>query len=483
MEASREPRVMSLLSATTEIVCRLGMAHCLVGRSHGCNDPAIATTIPVVTAPKVDPNAPSAEVDAAVRAQAAAGGPVYHISNASVGLLKPDVIITQDQCRICAVTKDDVQAACALLGDGVAKIVTIEPKTFSDVLGDVMTCAEACRVPERGARLVRQMKARMDVVRGAVAEVAIPDKRPKVAHLEWIAPLMGSGYWIAECVDTGGGEMICGKPGGNSATLDGPERLQEADVIILAPCGFSIERTKVELDAIDLMADPVWLALPAVRAGRVFVGDGDKYFNRSSTCVVETAEMVAEMCHVDLLGLWGHHGQIFVNLQELDAFCARSDAPPAAKPVPGPDASHGPQAPAEQFSGLAAVTKKASPVGAERMAMGPLDVVNAQVAALQVADFDAAYDFNSEKNKTRLSSAAKFGSIVRGTSFNMLLDGKTVITTAEPVMGDQLGSKNNSAAIRVDAVAPDGQTGRWYFDLGKSSADAAWETEGVRIEC
>jgi len=383
------------------------------------------------------------------------------------------------------VTKDDVQTACKLLGDGTVEIVTVEPKTMSDVLGDVATVAKACGVPERGARLVRHMEARLDVVRAAVEEVkgVCGLERPKVAHLEWIAPLMGSGYWIAECVEAGGGDMICGKIGGNSAVLDGPERLLEADIIILAPCGFSIERTKVELDAVSFLADPVVAGLPAVKSGKCFVADGNRYFNRSSCGVVETAEMVAEMISPELLGLWGHHGERFVNLRELDKFCARSGAPAPDKPVPGPDPSHGFQAPPEQFKGGNAQNEKQCISGPERLTMGPEDVVKAQLAALKVSDFDAAFELNSEKNKVRLSSAAKFGTIVRGTSFNVLLDSNAVVTTAEPVKGDQLGAQADSAAIRVDAVVPGSPSNRFYFDVGRDGPGAAWATEGVRIGC
>jgi len=481
--AIQERRVISLLSATTEIVSRLGMAHCLVGRSHGCDDPALATTLPVVTAPKVDPNASSALIDAAVRMQAASGGPVYHIYNGSVKALQPDVIITQDQCRICAVTKDDVQDAIGLLGENKTQVVTVEPKTLTDVLGDVMTVAEACGVPERGTRLVNLMKSKMDTVQSTVAELTLGTCRPKVAHIEWIAPLMGSGYWIAECVDIGGGDMICGKVGGNSAVLEGLERLQEADVIILAPCGFSIERTQVELNATDFLANPAFAGLPAVCNGRCFVADGNKYFNRSSCGVVETAEMVAEMCHAELIGLWGHHGERFVNLKELDRFCKRTDAPPPTKAVPGPEASHGPQPSAEKFSCAIPDANEVFPVGAERMVLGPEDVVKAQLAALQMSDFPTAFEFNSEQNKARLSDSSKFGSIVKGTSFNILLDRSAIITTAAPVLGDQLGGESNSASVRVDAVSQDGKRGTFLFDVGKTSGKAPWQTEGVRVGC
>eukprot|EP00931_Biecheleriopsis_adriatica_P005389 TRINITY_DN106910_c0_g1_i1.p1 TRINITY_DN106910_c0_g1~~TRINITY_DN106910_c0_g1_i1.p1 ORF type:complete len:485 (+),score=88.32 TRINITY_DN106910_c0_g1_i1:175-1629(+) len=481
--AEGEPRVLSLLSATTEIVCRLGLAHRLVGRSHGCDDPPLAMARPVVTAPKVDPNAASADIDVAVREQAARGGPVYHIYNASIKELKPDVIITQNQCRICAVTKDDVQAACALLGDHVVEIVTVEPKKLADVLSDVMVVATACRVPDRGRRLVNHLKASMERVRSTVAE-ASKATAPKVAHLEWIDPLMGSGYWIAECIEAAGGHMICGHTGGNSGTLDGLEKLKEADVIIIAPCGFSIERTKAEVDACKLFADPEFLQLPALLAGRCFIADGNKYFNRSSCGVVETAEMVAEMCHEELLGLWGHHGRLFVTADQLNEFCSRPEAPAPTKAVAGPDPAHGFQAPPERFTDAGyshhgdCLTPTAATHGS---AMGPTDVVRAQLQALQEENFDTAFAYNSEKNQARLGGASKFAEIVRGTSFRVLTDSRTSIKVSTPEFCK--GAGGNSAAVRVDAVSPDGCCSRFIFDLAKAAPDLSWATEGVRIEC
>ena len=156
---SSPPRVLSLLSASTEIVHRLGCSHLLVGRSHGCDDPPLATILPIATAPRVDPNAPSKELDNAVRAQAAAGGPIYHIHSAFVKAAKPDVIITQEQCRICAVTPEDVAQVCEALP--AASLVTIKPTTLDDVFGDIETIAGALKVPERGARLVSMLRSRL----------------------------------------------------------------------------------------------------------------------------------------------------------------------------------------------------------------------------------------------------------------------------------------------------------------------------------
>eukprot|EP00746_Dinoflagellata_sp_MGD_P068866 gnl/MRDRNA2_/MRDRNA2_28277_c0_seq1.p1 gnl/MRDRNA2_/MRDRNA2_28277_c0~~gnl/MRDRNA2_/MRDRNA2_28277_c0_seq1.p1 ORF type:complete len:491 (+),score=73.06 gnl/MRDRNA2_/MRDRNA2_28277_c0_seq1:125-1597(+) len=483
---SEELRIISTLSATTEIVCRLGLAHCLVGRSHGCDMPELAMTRPVVTAPKVDPSKPSAEIDAAVRAQAAAGAPVYHIYNASVAALKPTIIITQDQCRICAVTKDDVAEACALLPDGAAvRIVTVEPKTLDDVLADVITIASACGVPQRGKRLVQHMKNRLAVVRSTVTCLNV--QRPKVAHLEWLAPLMGSGYWIAECVEAAGCEMICGKAGGNSAVIDELTPLHDADIIILAPCGFSIERTRMELQLIGLDKDEAFLALPAVTSGRCFVADGNKYFNRSSCGVVETAEMVAETVSPELLGLFGHHGQLLVNFTELAGFCSRAGSSSPFKAVPGPDPSHGPHDPPKVFSNgypsTANGVKAPEKMLPDRHKLSPKQVVEAQLAALKKGDFDGAFALNSPKNQARLVSATKFASIVRGSSFNILLDPCVTTVVQAPAVSDQSMSENESAAVHVDAKTSEGQRSCFWFDLCKSEADAPWCTEGVRVEC
>ena len=154
MSDTPPPRVVSLLSATTEIVFSLGCGDMLVGRSHGCDWPPAALAVPPLTAPKVDPAAPSAVIDEAVRAQLARGGPVYHIFNDELRALRPDVILTQDQCRICAVTARDLRAALADgAADGAATttIVTVQPVVLDDVLSDVGAVADALGVPARAA--------------------------------------------------------------------------------------------------------------------------------------------------------------------------------------------------------------------------------------------------------------------------------------------------------------------------------------------
>jgi len=163
-----------------------------VGRSHGCDDPPLVTALPVATAPRVDPNAPSLAIDRAVRAQAAAGGPIYNIHSSIVRSALPDVIITQEQCRICAVTPDDVVAACTELSP--ATLVTIKPTTLDDVLGDIVTIASALGVPERGVRLSDMLRTRLASL-SSLANGVRGKTAPRVVHVEWLDPLMGSGYW------------------------------------------------------------------------------------------------------------------------------------------------------------------------------------------------------------------------------------------------------------------------------------------------
>ncbi|XRB02664.1 iron complex transport system substrate-binding protein [Pycnococcus provasolii] len=453
-------RVISLLSATTEICHRLGCHSVMVGRSHGCDDPSLALALPIVTAPKVDPNAPSADIDSQVRAQAASGGPVYRIHAETVAELRPTVIITQDHCRICAVTSDDVANACERLPNPqAAKVVTVSPTTFDDVLEDVRSVAAALGVQPRGDRLVRHMKERVEVVRREAVAERGEAPRPKIAHLEWVAPLMGSGYWIAECCAAAGCEMVLGTAGGNSPTLTGIEALASADVIVVAPCGFSIERTKAELDACGLASSPAFRELPAVRAGRCFVADGNKYWNRSSCGIVETCEMAAEMAWPELAGLWGHHGERWVRLSELDAFCSRPGAQPVTKPVVLAEADD-PMVPA-----------KAAPLGARRAEASAVEVVNAQLAALFSGDWDGAFALNSKPNCARLGDAAKFAGVVRSSaSFSVLVDkGREV----------EVWECGSDVTVRARVEGRPETT----FQFMMVREDGAWCTDGVRVEC
>lgn len=385
------------------------------------------------------------------------------------------MIITQEQCRICAVTPDDLNEACENLPP-TAKLITIMPVSLDDVLGDVITIANALGVEERGERLVQHIKRQLADLNTTTLSVLGSKNytKPKVAHVEWLAPLMGSGYWIAECVGFAGGEMVHGYAGGHSQTLEKIELLSNADYIVLGPCGFSIERTNEELKAIKLLESEEWQKLPAVRSGRVGIADGNKYFNRSSVAsILGSAEIVAEFIHPELCGMYGHHGTRWVRLEELSAFCSRSGAEAAKKEVVLAEGV------AESTNNIEqnGLKQESSPEHSERVKH-----VSNQIAALTRSDYEAAFAMNSAANQKRLVSAEKFEAIVSGwPSFKVLTLSST---SCQYFDGEHDGSATSS--VKVDARPEDSDSDEmlhFVFDIRKSEDGKSWETDGVRIEC
>lgn len=486
-ESQQTPRVLSLLSASTEIVYRLGCGHLLVGRSHGCDDPPLAGALPIATAPKMDPNASSREIDEAVRVQVEEGGPVYHIYNSVVATCKPSVILTQEMCRICAVTQADVEAACTAL-PASTRIVTIKPETLDDVLGDVRTIAGALGVEARGARLISHLRGRIDLVAETTKALAAASGRPKVVHLEWLAPLMGSGYWIAELVAAAGGDMLHGSIGSHSQVIPSFSSLQDADVILLAACGFSIERTHAELNSEALrdsfLKSDAWCALPAVKAGRVYVADGNKYFNRSSCGVAEAAEILAELCwEHELCGLWGHHGQRWVRLGELEAFCTRVDAAPPKKRVVVHREESTACPPKVAKSSGAAATAAAKSSAAELH-------VCAQMDAMRASDYELAFSLNSSGNQKRLGTAETFASVVKGNISFAALAASTAdlctVSDASTCATIACEGATKDVRVMVPSSIPDEAPLNFGFQLSSekgTNGEWGWKTDGVKICC
>ena len=430
----------------------------------------------MATAPKVNPNASSSELDKQVRIQSATGGPIYQINNELVTSCKPTVIITQEQCRICAVTPEDLTTACEMNTlPKMVQLVTIMPVSLEDALEDVITIAKALGVEDRGVRLVQYMQRQLNNIESTTLKVLRnTDPRPNVAHVEWIAPLMGSGYWIHQCVRYASGTMVHGTEGGHSQILEKIDLLSIADVIILSPCGFSIERTHAELASSNILTSLGWNDLPAVKNGRVAIADGNKYFNRSSVAsIIGTTEIIAEIIHPELCGMYGHHGERWVRLNELSTFCSRVGAEDVKKHVvlanniamnnDGEDtASY-----QEQSNG------KDSPT---------IQHVSKQIAALQRGDYEAAFQLNSPANQKRLVSADKFKAICEGwASFKVLTIPSTICKYYEGEIKE--GSISN---VRVDTIiaGSKGEVLSFIFDLRKSDdEDDRWETDGVGIEC
>jgi len=299
-------RVVSLIASSTEMVCLLGCGERLVGRSHECDHPEWVRRLPHVTRPKFALDGGSYAIDQRVRTLVEQGVSVYAVDADALAALRPDVILTQTQCEVCAVSEGDVLAATrTLLPD--ARVVSLHPGALEDIWRDLMKVAAALGVPDRGAQEVVRLRRRMQAIEERARAFT---SRPRVACIEWIEPLMAAGHWTPELIRMGGGEDALEGRLDRAPHLD-LETLAAADpdVIIVAPCGLSIARTREDMPV--FAARPGWRDLRAVREGRVFIGEGNAYFNRPGPRVAETLEIVAEVLHPDGFR-FGHQGSGWV---------------------------------------------------------------------------------------------------------------------------------------------------------------------------
>jgi iron complex transport system substrate-binding protein len=296
-------RVVSLLPSATEIVCALGREAALVGRSHECDFPPSILSLPVCSASRIDTTVSSARIDAQVKGSAHTALSLYDIKADVLQSLRPDLILTQDLCKVCAVSLKDVEEAASRLLGFQAQILALNPATLADVWSDIRRVAAALGAPERGDELTTDLRSRM---REVSARANGWGRRPTVASLEWLDPLMAAGNWMPELVELAGGVNLFGANGKHSPWLKFDDLYREdPDVIIALPCGFDLPRTRQEMPA--LTAQPGWKNLKAVRNGRVHVADGNAFFNRPGPRLAEALEMLAEAIQPAAFS-FGHDG-------------------------------------------------------------------------------------------------------------------------------------------------------------------------------
>jgi len=297
-------RIVSLLPSCTEIVCALGCAERLVGRSHECDFPPEIQSLPVCTSPRVDPAASSAAIDGQIKSLLQGALSIYELDVARLRELRPDIILTQDQCAVCAVSLADLEKALPQVLARHAKIISVAPLRLADVWKDIQTIADALGLHEPGRALLLQLKNRVVDV---ILKTCLIKKRPSVACLEWLDPLMAAGNWVPEMVELAGGRDALGLPGRPSAWLEWKNLAQLApDMLVLMPCGFGLERTRREAAALE--ERPEWRELRAVKSKNVFVADGNHYFNRPGPRVVESIEILAEILQPKLFS-FGHENR------------------------------------------------------------------------------------------------------------------------------------------------------------------------------
>jgi iron complex transport system substrate-binding protein len=277
-------RIVSLLPSLTELVCALGRGEELVGVTHECDYPPGVEALPHLTRSLIDPAATSAGIDAAVATQ---GGSLYELDGDLLAALAPDLVLTQSQCDVCAVNEDAVRAAAALLGGGV-RVESVNPLDLAGIYG---------MFRQVGALLDRSDRAE-ELILGFEALALEIDRRregapaPRVAMIEWVDPIYGSGHWNPDLIALAGGREVLGAGGKPARRLTWAEVLEaEPEVLIVGPCGYSLERAEADLEI--LRGHAGWDGLPAVRRGMVTVVDGSSYFSRPGPRLVDSLAIAA----------------------------------------------------------------------------------------------------------------------------------------------------------------------------------------------
>jgi iron complex transport system substrate-binding protein len=282
------PRIVSIISSATEIVHALGALPWLVGRSHECDYPEEVRALPACTAPRFAVDGDSREIDRLVRQSMAESISVYQVFDDVLERLQPTHILTQIHCEVCAVSLRDVQRSVAARLASRPQVVSLQPSSLTEVWEDIRRVARSLEIEARGEQLVARLQERMrtiaDIAHGTVV-------RPRLACIEWIEPLMPTANWMPELVQMAGAENVEWRTWEDLTAAD-------PDIILVMPCGFDLQRALTEI--YWLTGRDGWHRLQAVRNGRVFVADGNQYFNRPGPRLVESLEILAAIAHPEV---------------------------------------------------------------------------------------------------------------------------------------------------------------------------------------
>lgn len=278
-------RIVSLIASATEMVHALGLGDFQVGRSHECDYPPGVLALPVCTRPVFDVHGDSQEIDARVKETLATAESVYTVFEDVLDRLQPTHIVTQTQCKVCAVSLGDVERALSSRFSTKPQVIALEPNSLDDIYRDIFKLANACGVEDRGRELVADIQREMADI-SAVAKAT--GRTPRVANIEWPEPLMAAGNWIPELTAMLGAENLFGKAGEHSPWMKWDELIAaDPDVIVSMPCGYDLRRTRAEMHWHD------WRSLRA----QVFLADGNQYLNRPGPRVAQSLRILAEILY------------------------------------------------------------------------------------------------------------------------------------------------------------------------------------------
>lgn len=282
-------RILSLLPSATEIICALGLREHLVGVTHECDFPPGVADLPKITRSLIPSTATSAQIDQLVRDQLQTTPALYALDAQLLAQLRPDLIVTQSLCGVCAVADDEVRRACQSLAH-TPQLVNLEPQCLDDLYIAIQQVAAATDTRATARQLVAGLQQRVRNVIDRVAAADLP--RPRVALLEWLDPPFSAGHWNPELIRLAGGCDGLGKEQAPSRSLTWPAVIAcQPEVVLIACCGYTIERTLADLPLLAQVTG--WQDLPAVRAGRVLIVDGSQYFNRPGPRLIDSLEIAA----------------------------------------------------------------------------------------------------------------------------------------------------------------------------------------------
>jgi iron complex transport system substrate-binding protein len=279
-------RIVSLVPSATEMLFALGLGPDLIAVTHECDYPAAARDLPKITRDVLEPGLTAAQIDAAVRERTLAGEPIYELDADALRELAPDLIVTQSLCSVCAVSYDDVRAVAEKI-ETHPKVISLDPRTVGEILGDARTLAQATDCKDAAVDLVQEASARIDRIRLAVRDAP----RPRVAALEWLDPPFAAGHWTPQLIEYAGGEDVLGFAGEHSEQHSWDEiAAAQPDIVIVMPCGYDAEIAHREAEMHrDEMA--------ALGAGEVVAVDAAAYFSRPGPRIVDGLELLAHILH------------------------------------------------------------------------------------------------------------------------------------------------------------------------------------------
>jgi iron complex transport system substrate-binding protein len=298
MQEKNELKIASLLPSATEILCALDLEKNLVGITHECDYPASVSEKPHLTASRISHETmSSAEIDHAVRSNLDGHGSIYDLDEKLLAELKPDLIITQELCEVCAVSYKTVKKAAKMFVAD-ATVVSLEPNTIADIFDNIKTVGELTEKRDEAVKLVEELQNRLSKVREKTENLK---KRPRVFMLEWLEPPFAPGHWTPEQVEIAGGNCLLGEAGKKSLTTT-YEAIYESkpEILVLIPCGYYTRDIVRQLETIQFPSD--WRELPAVKNNNVWAMDASAYFSRPAPRVVDGVEILAKIFHADIFG-------------------------------------------------------------------------------------------------------------------------------------------------------------------------------------